>query len=259
MIGLKTLILAVVVTMIAAALRTDVVFAQMKQDQEAADIPADLLPMLEKDLRDSDEDCSEQQIKENVGATWFDLTLCDVFPDDKPATTKPLPFSVNRLKHPVLLVEGDCYGGIRSQNWDHWLYVRAGNGWRKIFYDNFQDSLTRRCTSTHGLPDLQVYHTAGCCSGDQYVYSFDGKEYKDHKCNVGLFDTTSPCEIPSGFLAIFQRDLEHKKYLENARACLEKQGSPLKANVSVSWFDLRRPELALLCKGLTRVQTRITR
>src|SRR5208337_1787027 len=97
----------------------------------------------------------------------------------------------------------------RNDNWEHLLYVRTGNGWRNIFVDVFQDSLIRRCTSTHGLPDLEVWHHASASEGDQVVYRFDGKVYKEAECIQQLYDTvsekpyTAPCQIPSDFLAMF--------------------------------------------------------
>jgi uncharacterized protein len=145
---------------------------QTGPDGKEVDVPSDLVATLQNDLDDPDY-CSEQRFKECVRATWFDLTVCDVI-HDRQVRSKRLPFSANRPQQAALLVEELS----PSQNWVHLLYIRAGNGWRKIFDDVCQDSLIRTCTSTHGLPDLKAWVTGGANSGSELVYQFDGNVYK---------------------------------------------------------------------------------
>jgi|SRR5208283_91650 len=132
MIGLKTLILTVMITTVAAAAQPDVAIGQTEQHREAADIPPELLPTLEKELKNPFPECSEQRFKEDVGVEWFDLTVCDVMHGDY-VTTKPLPFSMNRHKPAALLVEGagGCAGGgndgssLNGVNWTPFVGPRV--------------------------------------------------------------------------------------------------------------------------------------
>jgi uncharacterized protein YecT (DUF1311 family) len=165
---------------------------QTEPAQETDDIPPDLLATLRTDLLTEDPSmhCSQQQFERDVAVSDFDLTVCDVFQSRAPlpgydATTKRLSSSVKRRQPAALLVEGQgpCAGG-GNDNWDHLLYIRAGNGWRQIFDDSCQD-VFRRCTSTHGLPDLETWHHASASEGDKVVYHFDGNAYKEiASCHV---------------------------------------------------------------------------
>jgi hypothetical protein len=78
---------------------------------------------------------------------------------------------------------------------------------------------------------LEVWHHASASEGDQVVYQFDGSEYREIACNDVNYESpdgksyskprSTPCEVPSDFLATFQNDLEHTKDLERAKSCLE--------------------------------------
>jgi len=80
-LGMKTLILIVAVTITAAAVPFGVIFGQTKPDREPADIPSELLAALQKDLNE-DKDakaCLEEPdnppLEGQVAASWIDLDL----------------------------------------------------------------------------------------------------------------------------------------------------------------------------------------
>jgi uncharacterized protein len=151
--------------------------------RDEGEVPPDLVATLQKDLDDPDF-CPEQRFKECVRATWLDLS-CDVMIHGRQV----------RIKRPALLVEELS----PSTNWEHLLYIRAGNGWREIF-DDIGQSLDPSC-GTHGWADLEVSgHGAGV--DEQKVYQFDGNVYRETACEyvdpgnpaTGKKSHSEPCD-----------------------------------------------------------------
>ncbi len=170
--------------------------AQTGPQGKAADIPSGLVATIRRAIQRGDFDndpqdteCMERPLKEIVSASRFDLTDCDTSHNGH-ARTKPPPSNVNRPQE-VWLVEGiDCLAAANQG--PNLLYIRSGNGWRKILSDFAQDVSPRRAC-THGLPDLEVWHHASASEGDEVVYQFDGNVYRETSCNHVLNETRTPC------------------------------------------------------------------
>ena len=84
------------------------------------------------------------------------------------------------------------------------------------------------------------------------MYRFIGNAYKELACNRvkhrGPEGTnyakprSTPCDVPSDFLAMLGNDLEYKKYLRHMKSCLEEEEKhqSSKENFRVWWFDLNQ-------------------
>jgi len=106
--------------------------AETEPDQKEVDVPPDLVATLKDDLKWWEEDDDARvgeclkDLKENVRATGFYLTRCDVTHSGH-ATTKHLPHRRNRPQQAALLVEGiNCLATANSG--PILLYIRSGNG-----------------------------------------------------------------------------------------------------------------------------------
>jgi hypothetical protein len=144
---------------------------------KTADIPSDLLATLKSDLK---EDLAEtKSCLEREGLTWNEGLDAE-------------PLDLDRTRH-ALLVQGigRCLAG--NANSPVFLYISAGNGWRRLFY-NIGQSL-QICTKAYppcpavkgpkrksaikpGWPDLAIWRHGSAWEGDQLVYRFDGNIYK---------------------------------------------------------------------------------
>jgi len=232
---MKILVLAAVVTMITATVPLEVAFGQTKPAQKAHEVPPDLLATLQKDLR---ADKGYQKCLETE-------------PDSPPLEEQVVVdrLDLNRPQQPALLLRGGmpCLGG--NDNGELFLYIRAGIDWRTILHSWGQGVMvcpdavlpcpvpsrfSRRLIDTHGWPDLAVWQHGSATEGDQREYRFNGEVYKEVACNHVNYQSlggktysrprSTPCDIPSDFLAMLQNDLEHKTYLQHLRACFRARG-----------------------------------
>jgi hypothetical protein len=262
MLGIKTLILIVVVTAFVTMVPFGVTFAQIQPDQKAAHIPSDLLATVQHDLK-KDELEDTNSCLEREGLSWDDILRAGRFDHNAPRQ--------------VWLVEGlgPCLAG--NANGLTLLYIRAGSGWRKILDDITQSlalcsqavppcPVRRRSepisAGTRGWPDLALWHHGSASEGEQRVYRFNGNVYKEIACNHVNYQSpdgnrysqprSTPCDFPSDFVAMLQNDLEHKKYLQHMKSCLEEEQKrlPAKANVRIWWFDLNQYDLNRPQQGL---------
>ena len=182
MLGMRTLVLTAVFTMIAAV-PFGPMFGQTEPNQRAAEIPSDLLATLQNDLKEDELDEAKSCL-EREGLSWSEIV-------------RVTRFDLNRPRQ-AWLVEGlgPCLAG--NANGLKLLYIRADNGWRKILDDSGQSlevcaqavppcpvssGSERRSTSTHGWPDLALWRHGSASEGDQLVYRFDGNVYKKIACS----------------------------------------------------------------------------
>jgi hypothetical protein len=96
-----------------------VTLAATERKQRTANIPFDLLATLQSDLK---EDLAEtKSCLEQEGLSWNESLDAE-------------PLNLERT-HPALLVQGigRCLGG--NANSPIFLYIRAGNSWRKLLYN----------------------------------------------------------------------------------------------------------------------------
>ena len=113
--SMNTLLLVVFITTLAGS----VTLAATERKQKKADIPSDLLATLKSDLK---EDLAEtKSCLEREGLTWNEGLDAE-------------PLDLDRMRH-ALLVQGigRCLEG--NANSPVFLYIRAGNGWRRLFYN----------------------------------------------------------------------------------------------------------------------------
>ncbi|HEY9141317.1 MAG TPA: carboxypeptidase-like regulatory domain-containing protein [Bryobacteraceae bacterium] len=144
-----------------------------KQALSRATLPADLLSEIKKDL----EKCLEngETIEQMIRTTWMKLGTGD---------------------SEELLVEGfgACAG---ANNWSHLVYAHLGGKWRKVF-EGIGDRLDTLLNRTHGLLDLARLQHGSWYESDEYVYQFDGHEYKAVRCNeVEFADWETQKEYPT--------------------------------------------------------------
>jgi hypothetical protein len=182
MLGMRTLILTVVVTMVAATVPSGVMFGQTEPHQKAAEIPSDLLATLQHDLTEDELEYAKSCL-ERESLSWNQIV-------------RVMRFDLNRSRQ-AWLVEGlgPCLAG--NANGIKLLYIRADHGWRKILDDSGQSlgvcaqavpqcavpgGSARRSMSTQGWPDLALWRHGSASEGDQLVYRFDGTVYKKIAC-----------------------------------------------------------------------------
>jgi hypothetical protein len=267
MLRIKTLILIVVVTTIATTVPFGMTFARTQPNQKAAHIPSDLLATVQHDLkRDELEDTNSCLAREDL--SWDDILRATRFDRNTPRQ--------------VWVVEGlgPCLAG--NANGLTLLYIRARNGWRKILDDVTQSLAVcsqavppcpappqsePRSASSHGWPDLALWHHGSASEGEQHVYRFNGTAYKEIACNRVIYQgpdgerysqpRSTPCDVPPDLVAMVQNDLEHAKYSQHMKSCLEGEEKPVsaKASVRIWWFDLNqynlnRPEQGLVVQPL---------
>jgi hypothetical protein len=175
--SMKTLLIVVFITTLAGS----VTLAATERKQRIADIPFDLLATLQSDLK---EDLAEtKSCLEQEGLSWNESLDAE-------------PLYLDRTHH-ALLVQGigRCLAG--NANSSIFLYIRAGNSWRKLLY-NIGQSLQicakayppfpavnepkRKSASTRGWPDSAIWRHGSAWEGDQLVYRFDGNRYKMVGC-----------------------------------------------------------------------------
>jgi len=172
----KTLLPAVIITMLAGRMT----LAQSDRNQKAAEIPADLLATLQSDLKDDlaeTKSCLEQE-----GLSWNESLDAE-------------RFELNRAHAWLVQGIGRCLAG--NANSPIFLYIRAGIGWRNILYVGQSLQIcaqahppcpaakghSRKPASAHGWPDLAIWRHGSAMEGDQLVYRFDGNVYKLVGCN----------------------------------------------------------------------------
>jgi hypothetical protein len=149
--SMNTLLLVVFITTLAGS----VTLAATERTQKA-DIPSDLLTTLQSDLK---EDLAEtKSCLEREGLTWNESLNAE-------------PLDLDRTRH-ALLVQGigRCLAG--NANSPIFLYIRGGNGWRRLLY-NIGQSLQictqayppcpavkgpkRKSAIKRGWPDLAIW------------------------------------------------------------------------------------------------------
>ena len=112
--SMNTLLLVVFITTLAGS----VTLAATERKQKKADIQSDLLATLQSDLK---EDLTEtKRCPEQEGLSWNENLDAE-------------PLDLDRTPH-ALLVQGigRCLAG--NANSPIFLYIRAGNSWRKLLY-----------------------------------------------------------------------------------------------------------------------------
>jgi hypothetical protein len=174
----KTLLFVVLITTAAGS----VTLAGTEGKQKTADIPSDLLGTLQSDLK---EDLAEtKSCLEREGLSWNESLDAE-------------PLDLDRTHHAWLVHGiGRCLAG--NANSPIFLYIRAGNGWRKLLYNigqSFQicaqayppcpavKGPKRKSASTHGWPDLEIWRHGSAWEGDQLVYRFEKDMYKLVGCS----------------------------------------------------------------------------
>jgi len=150
------------------------------------DIPPDLIATLQSDLtQDKDYDKLYKSCFEEPGTP----------PLEEHVIAWRLDF--NRPQQIALALRGrNCLGG--NDNGELYLYIRAGNGWRKLLHTwgqslyvctrevlrcRLRGEFERKSTSRYGWPDLAVWRHNSAHDGDQLVFQFDGKLYEAVTCH----------------------------------------------------------------------------
>ena len=169
--------------MLAATVPCGVTLAQTEPNQKAGEIPPELLAALQNDLKDDLEET--KSCLEREGLSWNESLRAE-------------QFDLSRTRHAWFVKGlGRCLAG--NANSPMFLYVRAGDSWRKLLYEIGQSlevcarsgrpcpvprGSGRKSPSPHGWPDLALWRHSSAWESDQLVYRFAGNVYKVIACNV---------------------------------------------------------------------------
>lgn len=168
---------AVTIPILVLAAWLPLALGQSQAKPTDAEIPSDLLPIVQKDLgRGAPEP-----------GNCFDSTA---HPFEKMIHSKWL--ALNRAGASALLVEGlaPCFAG--NDNGAKLIYTRLGNEWRRIF-KGVGDTLEVENTNTNGWRDLILWQHDNAYRSARQFCRFDGSKYKPTTCKMVEFkDEISP-------------------------------------------------------------------